>query len=77
VQYKQESDDQENFTPINALAPFINDGWKIKARVTKKGQLKTFTNSKGEGKLLGLDLIDADDSEIQCTFFGTSAEKFS
>ena len=36
----------------------MNPDWIIRARVTKKGQVKTFTNQKGTGKLLNIDLVD-------------------
>lgn len=32
--------------------------WKIKARITKKHQLKEWKNSKSNGTLLNIDLID-------------------
>lgn len=43
--------------PIKALNTF-NCDWRIKARVLKKSNLKTFTNQKGTGSLFNIDLID-------------------
>jgi replication factor A1 len=45
--------------PIKALNPY-QQRWTIKARVTSKGDIKTWNNSKGSGKLLSVDLLDAD-----------------
>lgn len=61
--------------PIRVLNQFSVD-WKIRARVTKKGELKQWRNQKGEGVLLNIDLIDKDGIQIQATFFGDAAQKF-
>jgi len=36
------------------------DSWAIKAKVTDKGELRTFTNARGEGSVFGLELLDKD-----------------
>ena len=36
--------------PIEGLSPYSNK-WTIKARVTQKGDIRTYSNAKGEGKL--------------------------
>lgn len=36
------------------------DGFRIKARITKKGEVRTYKNQKGEGKILSIDLLDKD-----------------
>merc|ERR1719460_1372242 len=54
--------------PIKGLNPYQNK-WTIKARVTKKGDVRTWSNARGEGKLFSADLIDKDGTEIRCTFF--------
>jgi ssDNA-binding replication factor A large subunit len=46
-----------NYTPIKSLNTFLFD-WKIKARVTKKHNKKTWKNNRGQGTLLNVELID-------------------
>jgi len=38
--------------------------WRIKARVTKKGEKRTWKNDKGEGYLINIDLIDEEGTQI-------------
>ncbi|XP_018310864.1 replication protein A 70 kDa DNA-binding subunit [Mycetomoellerius zeteki] len=63
-----------NTTPIAALSPYQNK-WVIKVRVTNKSPIKTWSNSRGEGKLFSMDLID-ESGEIRCTAFRDQCEKF-
>ena len=49
--------------------------WVIKVRVTNKSPIKTWSNSRGEGKLFSMDLID-ESGEIRCTAFRDQCEKF-
>jgi len=58
--------------PIGHLSPYMSR-WKIKARVTLKGDVRTFSNARGEGKLFKVDLLDAS-AEIQATFFGRAVD---
>lgn len=51
----------EMYTPIRMLNNFSTD-WRIRARVTKKGDKKQWKNAKGEGVLLNADLIDREGS---------------
>lgn len=43
--------------PISGLSPYQNK-WVIKARVTAKPPIRTWSNAKGEGKLFSMDLMD-------------------
>jgi replication factor A1 len=61
--------------PINMLNPY-NNRWTIKARVTNKGQIRTWNNSRGAGKLFSIDLLDEHEGEIRATMFNESADKF-
>ena len=36
-------------TPLQELKPMMKGNWRIKIRVTKKGEVKTWQNAKGEG----------------------------
>ncbi|XP_012542011.1 replication protein A 70 kDa DNA-binding subunit [Monomorium pharaonis] len=61
-------------TPIAALSPYQNR-WVIKVRVTSKSPIRTWSNSRGEGKLFSMDLID-ETGEIRCTAFRDACDKF-
>jgi len=64
-----------NFTPINALNPYYNK-WTIRAKVMKKGDVRTWSNARGEGKLFSFELADDQGGEIKCTLFRDGADKF-
>lgn len=49
--------------------------WVIRARITSKSPIKTWSNSRGEGKLFSMDLID-ESGEIRCTAFRDLCDKF-
>jgi len=59
---------------ITTLNPYQNK-WSIKARVTNKSGIRTYSNAKGEGKLFSIELIDKS-GEIKCTGFNEQCEKF-
>ncbi|RZB40475.1 replication protein A 70 kDa DNA-binding subunit [Asbolus verrucosus] len=61
-------------SPISGLTPYHNK-WVIKARVSNKSDMRTWSNSRGEGKLFNIDLID-ESGEIRCTAFRDIADKF-
>lgn len=56
-----------NIYPIEGLSPYQNS-WTIKARVTQKSDIKTWSNPRGEGKLFNVTLMD-DSGEIRATAF--------
>ncbi|EFN70726.1 Replication protein A 70 kDa DNA-binding subunit [Camponotus floridanus] len=60
--------------PIAILSPYQNR-WIIKARVTNKSAIKTWSNSRGEGKLFSMDLID-ESGEIRCVAFNQQCDNF-
>ncbi|EDV18754.1 uncharacterized protein TRIADDRAFT_62772, partial [Trichoplax adhaerens] len=43
--------------PISSLTPYQNR-WTIRTRVTSKSEIRKWSNSRGEGKLFSVDLID-------------------
>lgn len=49
--------------------------WIIKARITNKSNIITWSNSRGEGKLFSMDLVD-ESGEIRCTAFKDQCDKF-
>ena len=60
--------------PISSLSPYQNR-WTIRARVTSKSGIRTWSNSKGEGKLFSMDLAD-ETGEIRLTGFKEQCDKF-
>ena len=49
--------------------------WTIKARVTQKSAIRTWSNSKGEGKLFSMNLLD-ESGEIRATAFKDECDKY-
>ncbi|RCK67721.1 Replication factor A protein 1 [Candida viswanathii] len=60
-------------SPIETISPYQNN-WTIKARVSYKGDLRTWSNSKGEGKVFGVNFLDESD-EIKASAFNETAER--
>lgn len=62
---------EANIRPINSINPYQNK-WVIKARVTAKPAIRTWSNQRGEGKLFSMDLKDHS-GEIRATAFNEEA----
>lgn len=60
--------------PIAALSPYYSR-WVIKARVSSKSSIRTWSNFRGEGKLFSMNLID-ESGEIRCIAFKDQCDKF-
>lgn len=48
--------------------------WAVKVRVVKKHDVRTFKNSRGEGRVLSLDLLDEEGTEIMGSVFGKAID---
>ena len=68
-------EEKQDFTPIKALNSFVPD-WKLKAKVARKGEKKSWSNARGTGYLMTVDLIDSNGDQIQGTFFKDAVDKF-
>jgi len=60
--------------PIASLTPYQNR-WTVCARVTNRSAIRTWSNSRGDGKLFSVDLID-ESGEIRATGFNDVVDKY-
>jgi len=63
------------YTAISNLNMYQNR-WTIRARVTNKTDIKTWSNARGEGSLFSIDVLDPSGVDIRGTFFKEAVEKF-
>jgi len=50
--------------------------WTIKARITAKSDIRTWSNARGEGSLFSIDLLDESGQDIRATFFKEAVDRF-
>lgn len=50
--------------------------WTVRARVTNKSDIRTWSNARGEGSLFSVELLDASGVDIKGTFFKEAVDKF-
>lgn len=62
--------------PVNCLNTYAQD-WVIKVKVAKKYELRHWSNRRGQGCLLNVDLMDKSGAMIQATFFNDGARKYN
>jgi len=63
-----------NVFPLHSVTPYQNK-WCVRVRVTKKNPIKTYHNSRGEGKLFSVDLAD-ESGEMRATGFNQECDKY-
>uniref|UniRef100_A0A2N9FER5 TIR domain-containing protein n=1 Tax=Fagus sylvatica TaxID=28930 RepID=A0A2N9FER5_FAGSY len=69
------SQQQNLHNAISTLNP-DQGRWTIKARVTAKGDIHRYNNTRGDGKLFSFDLLDSDGGEIRVTCFNAVVDRF-
>eukprot|EP00566_Odontella_aurita_P008209 CAMPEP_0113582910 /NCGR_PEP_ID=MMETSP0015_2-20120614/32195_1 /TAXON_ID=2838 /ORGANISM="Odontella" /LENGTH=659 /DNA_ID=CAMNT_0000487671 /DNA_START=108 /DNA_END=2087 /DNA_ORIENTATION=- /assembly_acc=CAM_ASM_000160 len=72
---QQVASNGQQITPIANLNLYMNR-WTIRARVTSKGGIRTWSNAKGEGCLFSTELLDSSGTDIRATFFKEAVDKF-
>lgn len=61
-----------SYRPIKSINPYQN-GWTIRGRCSYKSDMRTFMNSRGEGKVVSFELTD-DSGSIRITGFTQKAD---
>lgn len=54
--------------PLVSLNPYQSH-WTIKVQLTRKGNIRTYNNARGEGCVLNVELTDEDVSVYHCCVF--------
>jgi replication factor A1 len=59
---------EQSYLPIGELSAYQTK-WVIKARVTNKAPMRTWSKNGNEGKVFHVELLDAEGGEIRASFF--------
>ena len=71
-----QDEDEDDITEISNLTPYDQD-WKIKGRVTKKTQTRTFKTRDGaDGCVFNIHILDESNNRIQGVFFTEAARTY-
>eukprot|EP00403_Amphidinium_massartii_P032010 CAMPEP_0178434068 /NCGR_PEP_ID=MMETSP0689_2-20121128/33233_1 /TAXON_ID=160604 /ORGANISM="Amphidinium massartii, Strain CS-259" /LENGTH=456 /DNA_ID=CAMNT_0020056121 /DNA_START=146 /DNA_END=1516 /DNA_ORIENTATION=- len=62
--------------PISEISTYQPRGWTIKARVSNKAPIRTFSKGTNGGKVFHVELLDASGGEIRASFFNTAVDQF-
>lgn len=62
------------YTSISDLNMY-QSRWTIRARLTSKSEIRTWSNAKGEGSLFSVEFLD-ESMDIRATFFREAVDKF-
>jgi len=66
----------QQITPISGLNMYSNR-WVIRAKITNKSDIRTWSNAKGEGCLFSIEILDSSGYDVKCTFFKEAVDKFN
>jgi len=47
----------------------MKGNWRMKVRLVKKSEVKTWKNDKGEGQLMNVEFVDRTGAKMQGTLF--------
>ena len=54
---------RQTIFPISSLSPYQNK-WTIRVRVASKPSIRTWSNSRGEGRVFNVELVDESVSQL-------------
>jgi replication factor A1 len=60
---------------IASLNPYMGN-WCVKAKLSLKGDVRTFRNAKGEGKVMTIELVDEAGTAIQATMWKDAIDSY-
>lgn len=54
----------------------MTENWRVKAKILRKTEKKNWKNARSEGVLFSIDIMDCNGTEMNCSFFNNSCEKW-
>ena len=61
--------------PISSLTPYLGNKWWVKARITDKGDIKTWNKPSSSGKLFSFTIVD-ESASMRATMFNDTVDQF-